>query len=68
MMRDMPPQSRDPSLHGHSMHDELVEDDVEQALIPDPGLLSQWVVSPSGRHYLVLLGEPSNISPQRSEV
>ncbi|KAH9550979.1 hypothetical protein CY35_10G100000 [Sphagnum magellanicum] len=68
MMRDMPPRSRDPSLHGHSTHDELVEDDVEQALIPDPGLLSQWVVSPSGRHYLVLLGEPSNISPQRSEV
>ncbi len=69
VMRDMPPRSRDPSLHGCLVPDDSIESGLEQALIPDTGLMPQWIVSPSGRQYLVVPGQPFNdVTQQKSEV
>jgi hypothetical protein len=69
VMRDMPPRSRDPSLHGCPVPDDSIENGLEQALIPDTGHMPQWIVSPSGRQYLVVPVQPSNdITQQKSEV
>ncbi|KAH8948543.1 hypothetical protein BDL97_11G099600 [Sphagnum fallax] len=68
VMRDMPPRSRDPSLHGCPVLDDSIETGLEQALIPDTGHMPQWIVSPSGRQYLVVPVLPSNdITRQKSE-
>jgi hypothetical protein len=69
VMRDMPPRSRDPSLHGCPVPVDSIENGLEQALIPDTGHMPQWIVSPSGRQYLVVPVQPSNdITRQKSEV
>lgn len=51
VMRDLPPKSRDNSLNGSVTSQDLL---IDEALVPDAGLLPQWVVSAAGRPYLVL--------------
>jgi hypothetical protein len=51
VMRELPPRSRDNSMKGRTIAQEVL---VEDALVPDPTYLSQLLSSAAGRRYLLL--------------